>query len=160
MLQISRQTASFLGGIYSEGSDRSYLKAGCYEFSPTDKKTKRSSRAPQPGAARGLYQQNELAPRFGPRQLSYQQGFRGGQPLSSSAPNPPPPTPPLHLSDSSPPLSCCTLSRWLHPHAKTCHNLHSRSLPPSHPSAERVRNDSSWPASLFPDSSSLVRRAE
>lgn len=27
-----------------------------------------------------------VGPRFGPRQLSYQQGFRGGQPLSSSAP--------------------------------------------------------------------------
>lgn len=29
-----------------------------------------------------------VGPRFGPRQLSYQQGFRGGQPLSSTAPHP------------------------------------------------------------------------
>lgn len=45
-------TASFLGGIYSEGSDRSYLKPECYEFSPTDQKTKRSSYASQAGGTK------------------------------------------------------------------------------------------------------------
>ena len=59
-------TASFLGGIYSGGSDRSYLKAERYEFSPTDKKTKRSACTSQPGAARGIYQWNELAPDLAP----------------------------------------------------------------------------------------------
>lgn len=59
-------TAFLLGGIYSEGSDRSYLKAKCYEFSPTDKKTKRSSCVSQSGGARGIYQWNELAPDLAP----------------------------------------------------------------------------------------------
>lgn len=154
MLQISRQTASFLGGIYSEGSDRSYLKAGCYEFSPTDKKTKRSSRTPQPGAARGLYQRNELAPRFGPRQLSYQQGFRGGQPLSFPCPHPP------LLFISLTPLLHYLVAPSLAGFILTLKLVIISSPVPSLPLIHRLRNDSSWPASLFPDSSSLVRRAE
>lgn len=158
MLQISRQTASFLGGIYSEGSDRSYLEAGCYEFSPTDKKTKRSSRA----APAWAQPQAFISGMSWPPDLALDNCHINRALGEGSHFLPLPPPHPLLFISLTPLLHYLVdpLSRWLHPHATTCHNLLSHSLPPSHPSAERVRNDSSWPASLFPDSSSLVRRAE
>lgn len=102
-------TAFFLGGIYSEGSDRSYLKAKCYEFSPTDKKTKRSSCVSQSGGARGIYQWNELAPDLAPDNCHINRALGEG---SHFLPLPPTPSslwlhssiillPPLSLSSSS-----------------------------------------------------------
>lgn len=102
-------TASFLGGIYSEGSDRSYLKAECYEFSPTDKKTKRSWCVSQPEA----FISGMSWPQIWPQTTVISTGLSGRAatffPFS--------PLPPLHLSDSTPPLSCYSLSRFLHPPA-------------------------------------------
>lgn len=111
-------TASSLGGIYSQSSDRSYLKPECYEFSPTDKKTKRSSRASQARRRQKAFISGMSWPQIWPQTTVISTELEGGG--GQFLPLPPPPPPPLHPCDSlhylvapllSPPLFIFPLKR-------------------------------------------------
>lgn len=137
-----------------------------------------ASRRVKVGQARSIHQWNELALRSGLRQLPYQHCFRVGQPAPPLPTlHPTLPAPLLHyllasLSLSSPvwlvlisPLSPFHMLISILFSVSHCSSLSSLSSSPA--SAERMNDDSSsWPeyisspASLFPDSSDLVRTGE